>query len=57
MPISRLMKLSDSVSLGIMSMLSSIVTAKAQRQHRHGLSAIREMVVEPTRPEKGIQIW
>ena len=57
MPISRLMKLSDGVSLGVMSMLSSIVTAEAHRQHRQGISAMMEMVTEPTGSKKGIQIW
>ena len=56
MPISRVMKLSNSVSLGVMLTLSSTVTTETQRQHRQGISAIAEMVVEPTRPKKGIQI-
>lgn len=51
MPISRLTKLSDGVSLGVMSMLSSTVTAEAHRQHRQGINTIREMVAEPTRPQ------
>ena len=57
MPTSRLMKLSDGVSLGVMSMLSSAVTAEARSQHTQGINAIMDMVVEPTSPEKSIQIW
>ena len=57
MPISRLMKLSDSVSSGVTSTLSSIVTAEGQRQHRQGIGAIMEMVAKPTRSQKGVEIW